>query len=111
MANCENCGVKLNSFNERYPLWADCERRFCSKCQTRFEKMLQANSLRLGSPKITRDFISSHTQSLDFSASGIQYLLDYADYIDAHRGPTPEEIALEEERKKETKSLPFRIKR
>ena len=99
MANCENCGVKLNAFNETYPIWNDTDKKLCNKCRGRFDKLLQSKKLALGSSQITRDFLASNMQTLQFTTEGMQYLNEYADYIDANRGPTPEEIALEEEKK------------
>lgn len=101
MANCINCGTKLNAFNQAYPLWDDRDRLLCGKCRTRFEKQLTANKVGLKSVRLTHEFIDSIAPALQFTDSGVQYLHDYAQHLideaDAEKKRQDEE-ALEEER-------------
>lgn len=97
MSNCINCGTKINAFNETYPLWSGAENVLCSKCRSRFMKLLSNNNIGERSTRITRDFISRNTQALQFTESGIQYLYEYADFIDAKK----KELELANEKKQE----------
>ncbi len=102
MANCINCGTKLNAFNETYPLWEGCDKKLCNKCKARFEKLLGSKKIGYGSALITREFISENAKTLQFTETGIQHLNEYADYIlEKQRDKKEEkEKALEEEKAK-----------
>ena len=101
MANCINCGVKINAFNETYPLWSGSEEVLCSKCRGRFTKLLANNNISERSTRITRDFISKNAGNLQYTDSGIQYLNGYADFIAEKK----REIDLENEKKQEEERI------
>ena len=78
MANCVNCGTKLNSFNETYPLWAEYQEKFCTRCNSKFQKFLSNNKL-THSSKLTRELFISQADSLrqnGFTDEGIRYIND-----------------------------------
>ena len=81
MANCINCGAKLNALNETYPLWESTDDRFCSRCREKAKRFFKRHEMDFGNRKITTSLISSNIETLlgmGFSESGIRYLLDYA---------------------------------
>ena len=112
MANCENCGTKINAFNSTYPLWDETEKRYCSKCKMRFDKVLKEKKAAVGSISLTHEFVDSIAPDLGFSNSGIQYLHDWINALEGERTKreqeelellkqTEEDVARERELNKE----------
>ena len=100
MANCVNCGVKLNSFNETFPLWDDTNEKLCSKCRDHVRKFFKHNNLEFGSIEITKDFIAKNEIELQqhkISQTGIKYLTNYAMFLEqSHTKHKAEQAAIAE---------------
>lgn len=108
MANCVNCGTKLNSFNETYPLWAESQEKFCTRCNSKFQKFLSNNKL-THSSKLTRELFISQADSLrqnGFTDEGIRYINDYISAQEAaHEDKIEKEKAIAEENEKKERAI------
>lgn len=80
MAKCINCGSGLNAFNETYPLWDGTHEKMCSRCKAKYERLQKTPGF-----AASTDFFTNRQDVLrqfGFSDSGINYLIDYAYYLE-----------------------------
>ena len=102
MANCSNCGVKLNAFNVAYTFDSEEYGLFCSRCNAKFNRFLKDNGFSRSSD-LSKVFFSQHKEdliNLEFTNDGIMTISNYIDSLERRA----EEEAIEEKRAAELKA-------
>ena len=100
MATCINCGKKLNSFNEVYPLWEGTTDKFCSQCKEKFNKIRSSKTVDFKQYPTEDEFVAAYKHVLagaGFTTSGIEHLAKYAEYL----GKSEFEAKVKEKQEKE----------
>lgn len=104
MANCANCGKRITLLNS-VDLWNFNDKTLCDKCTGNFDSLLLRKSLGWKSYKITRDFIDENASFLKMKPTGIEFLHEYADYIQNQITPEELERLKAEEKEAEIRKL------
>ncbi len=105
MANCINCGKKLNAFNETYPLWDCTEDKLCSQCREKFNRLISLKQVDFTAYTDKLSFLQEMSDVLHncgFTSRGINYLGDYAEYRAHVRKQDQDPVKTEEENENKT---------
>ena len=105
MANCVNCGKKIGMFNgcsDWTVYWGRNDKTMCQSCTDPFKSLLENNKFEWKDAGITREFILQNEEALHLQKAGMDFLLEYADYVQSVN-PVQVEIAAQKRKEEEEK--------